>query len=474
MVDYFLIAIFFGYLIKEIFKSFNKNETINSYAIGNRVFSTFALGATITATWVSGSGFILDLEEFNQDGMKYFLASIGMCLNLTIMAIWLVPRMEAFLGKTSVSSIMNQHYGEIIRNITTILGVITTCGGIAIQFKIMGNVINYLFPDLSLYTSIFLGGAFTTLYTCSGGIRAVVRTDIVQAICFSVALIIAIVTFDTMDNILDIAQNISEESVERFKFKSLLKITSSELLDLILLTGYFLIPGLKPQVIQRVSMGKDLEQVKKSYFYSSICLFIVLCLSCYVSYLIFLKNPEITGKQILPFLLNMYSIPGTKAILIIGIIAMCMSTADSNLNISSILIANDFFIFSKKNSLQKVLLARYITLFIGLISIIWGFKEDSLFKFILLSASFYLPIISVPLLGIIFQWTTTSRVCLFTIITCFCFVIIFRFIVPIDTDINFIGMILNAILLITGHYIVEKWELLKCFGIKSKLKKTMA
>jgi hypothetical protein len=33
---------------------------------------------------------------------------------------------------------------------------------------------------------------------------------------------------------------------------------------------------------------------------------------------------------------------------------------------------------------------------------------------------------------------------------------------------------LNAILLITGHYIVEKWELLKCFGIKSKLKKTMA
>lgn len=470
MIDYFIVAVFFLYLIKEMVFSFNKNETINSYAIGNRIFSTFALGSTITATWISGSGFVLDLEEFNQDGIKYFLASIGMCLNLTIMAIWLVPRMENFLGKTSVSSIMGEYYGELIRNITTVLGVVTTCGGIAIQFKIMGNVINYLFPSLSLYISIFLGGVFTTLYTCSGGIRAVVRTDIVQAICFSLALIIAIVTFDTKINILDLTKNLSEESIERFTLKGLLKLTNSEILDLILLTGYFLIPGLKPQVIQRVSMGKDIEQAKKSYLYSSFCLFFILCLSCYISYLIFIENPEIKGKQILPFLLDMYSIPGSKAILIIGIIAMCMSTADSNLNISSILIANDFFIFRKKTSLEKVLLARYMTLLIGLASIIWGLREDSLFKFILLSASFYLPIISVPLLGIVFQWITTKRVCLFTIITCFCFVIIFKFIFPIDIDINFIGMILNAILLITGHYVVEKWELLKCFGITSQLK----
>jgi Na+/proline symporter len=470
MIDYFIIAAFLGYLIKEMIVSFNKNETINSYAIGNRIFSTFALGSTITATWISGSGFILDLEEFNKDGMKYFLASIGMCLNLTIMSTLLVPKMQIFLGKTSVSSIMNEFYGNTIKNITTILGITTTCGGIAIQFKIMGNVINYLFPTWHLYTCIFLGGILTTLYTCSGGIRSVVRTDIVQAICFSLALIIAIITFDTQNNLLNALNNIPIEYTERFKLQSLLKLTNSELLDLILLTGYFLIPGLKPQVIQRVSMGKDLEQVKKSYFYSSIGLFIVLCLSCYLSYLVFIANPEITGKQILPFLLDMYSIPGTKAVLIIGIIAMCMSTADSNLNISSILIANDFFIFDKKSSLQKVKIARYMTLLIGGISIIWGLREDSLFKFILLSASFYLPIITVPLLGIIFKWTTTSRVCLFTMITCFIFVIIFKFIIPAQIDINFIGIILNAILLITGHYIVEKWQLLKCFGIRSQLK----
>ena len=469
VLDYIFFGFFIIYLIKEAITKFDKTESINSYAIGNRVFSTFALGATITATWISGSGFVLDLGEFYKDGMKYFLASIGMCLNLTIMSIWLVPRMEGFLGKTSVSSIMAEYYGVIIQNITTFLGIATTCGGIAVQFKIMGNVIYYIFPWLNSYICTIAGGILTTAYTYSGGIRSVVRTDIVQAICFSISLIIAIATFNTNISISDVINNIPEATLDKFTFKQLLKLTGSEKLDLILLTGYFLIPGLKPSVIQRVSMGKNLQQVKSSYLYSSGCLFIILCLSCYLSYLIFLVNQEVKSDDILHFLINMYNIPGTKAVLVIGVMAMCMSTADSNLNICAVLLANDSFFSKKLNPIQKIFWARNFTLGLGVVSIILAFWKMPLFKFILFHASFYLPIISVPLLGIVFKLTTSSRVCLSVMIICFCSLIIFKNLYP-DTDFNFIGMILNAILLITGHYIVEKWELLRCFGIRSKLK----
>jgi Na+/proline symporter len=165
----------------------------------------------------------------------------------------------------------------------------------------------------------------------------------------------------------------------------------------------------------------------------------------------------------------MYNIPGTKAILVIGIMAMCMSTADSNLNICAVLLANDCFFSKKLNPIQKIFWARNFTLGLGAVSFILAFWKMPLFKFILFHASFYLPIISVPLLGIVFKLTTSSRVCLSVMIICFCSLIIFKNLYP-DTDFNFIGMILNAILLITGHYIVEKWELLKCFGIRSKLK----
>lgn len=475
IVDYILIGIFGLYLIIESIKKFDKNESINSYAIGNKTFSTFALSSTIIATWVSGSGFVLDLEEFHREGFKYLLVSCGMCLNLIITAYYLVPRMKDFLGKTSVASIVGNEYGEIARNLTAILGMLTSCGGIAIQFKIMGNVIYYLIwgveepTGLKLYFSITIGAIITTFYTCSGGIRSVVRTDIIQTICFSVALIIAATIFDTKINISNAYSYISDEAIKRFTPSSLLTLTNNELLDQFLLLGYFLIPGLKPQVIQRISMGKNIDQVKKSYFIGGIILFIVLFLSCWISFLMFISSPEITGKDLLPFLINSYQIPGTKAILIIGIIAMCMSTADSNLNIGAVLLANDLWLFKKYSSIQKIFCARYITLLIGLCSTLLAFKETSLLKLILLSASFYLPIISPPLLGLIFKLKTTNRVCVGTMIICLLFVIISKFIFSID--INFIGMTLNAILLIVGHYVIEKWELLKCFGITSKLER---
>lgn len=476
VLDYIIFGTFISYLVKEAFTKFNKTESINSYAIGNRTFSTFALASTITATWVSGSGFVLDLKEFHEDGFKYFLVSCGMCLNLIIMARYLVPRMQNFLGKTSVASIIGNEYGEIARNITAILGTLTSCGGIAIQFKIMGNVIYYLIwgiektTDLNLYCSILIGGIITTAYTCSGGIRSVVRTDIIQAMCFTIALIIATTIFNTKINILNTYNHISEASLQKFYPNSILSLTGRELLDQILLLGYFFIPGLKPQVIQRVSMGKNLEQVQKSYFWSGIALFFVLFFSCWLSYLMLITNPQISGEDLLPFLINSYEIPGTKAIVVIGVIAMCMSTADSNLNISSVLLANDTYLSRRLNPIDKILKARYITILIGTASIFLALKKTDLLELILLSASFYLPIISTPLLGLIFKWKTSPRVCVSVMITCLLFVIIFKFIFVIDIDVNVIGMILNAILLIIGHYIVEKWELLRCFGIRSKLK----
>ena len=234
-VDYIFIGLFTLYLLFECSRKFNRTESINSYAIGNKTFSTFALTATISATWISGSGFILDLQEYHTDGLKYALISLGMCFNLTLISL-LSSRMGEFLGKTSVASIMGTQYGEIVRNITSILGCVTSCGAIAIQFKIMGNVIQYLLPielfkkyldldtDLHLYICITIGGAITTAYTWSGGIRSVVRTDIIQAICFSVALLIAIVAFDTQNFFNHSYEKLSSEALERFNFVKLMNL----------------------------------------------------------------------------------------------------------------------------------------------------------------------------------------------------------------------------------------------------------
>jgi Na+/proline symporter len=470
-LDYCLVACFFLYLLWESVKKSNTSMGINYYAIGNKSFSTRALTSTIVATWVSGSGLVLDLSEFHEQGITYFIASIGMCLNLAIVGYYIAPRVESFLGKTSVATIMGEHYGEYSRYITSLLGGIASCGVIAVQFKIMGEVIHVLLPEINLWLCIFLSAAVVTFYTYSGGIRSVVRTDVIQTICFSISLIVAILMFDKHLNI----TNKVPLALEKFQFSYLYSLDNAQKIDLLLMFFYFLIPGLKPQVIQRISMAVTIEQAKKAYLYSAAILVVILVLSCWLSYLIYCINPTVGKNEILAFLINNFTITGTKGILIIGVISMCMSTADSALNISAVIIANDFWKLSKHNALEKLYNARIFTIILGLISsgFAINFIDKSLFDIILSAAALYVPAVTVPLFMIIFGFKFTERSVIISMIAGLSFIAIFKWIIALKFNAIVPSMLVNLTFLISSHYLIEKWELLKCFGIRSKLKKNV-
>lgn len=407
MIDVFIVLLFFIYLIVEGFLSGRKVSSINSFSLGLRAFSTTALTTTITATWVSGSGFVLDLNQFYSEGITYFIASLGMCATLSIIALWIVPKMKRFLGKTSVASIMGEEYGQTIRFITAILGVIKMGGGIYVQFKIMGTVIHYIFPIISYFWCVLFSCALVTFYTWWGGVNSVVQTDKIQAICFFLSLVIGIVILNTTIKLQPYTDSIISNS--RFTLGHLLTLTPTQWLDMVLLTLYFLIPGMSPTTVQRISMGITIKHVQKAYLYSSAGLVIVLILSCGLSWLVYQVNPLVTPGEVLPTLLDIFTMRGTKAILIIGIISMAMSTADSNLNIAAVLLANDTYKSNKLNKLEKLNLARYATILIGFSSLIFAFQKGSLLSIILFSASFYIPIVTIPLLAIIFNYKTTER-----------------------------------------------------------------
>ena len=466
MIDYILIFGFLGYLAFSSFKSYKEIHSINAFSMGIRSISTYALGATITATWVSGSGFVMDLCEFYKEGASYFISSVGMCLTLSVVAIWIVPKMKRFLGKISVASIMGEEYGQTVRVITAISGCFAVSGGIFIQFKIMGKVLHYLLPFLNEPICIVISSSIVILYSFIGGINSVVHTDKIQAVCFTLALIIGIVLIKTTIKY----ETPSHGLGEHFYPSHLLTFNKEQWIDLILLFAYFLIPGMSPHVVQRISMGINLNQVKKAYLWSSLALFLVLIFSSWFAYLLFQIDPHIPGEKLLTTLLDLFTIDGTKAIVIIGIISMCMSTADSNLNIGAVLFANDLWKKNSLDKLSKLYVARKATILIGVLSLFFAFKEGSLLTIILFAQSFYMPIVTVPLLAIIFGFKTTERCCLIAMGVTFSYVAIFK--LKIYPNFNIIppAMLLNAIVLFASHYLIEKKELLKCFGISSQLK----
>jgi hypothetical protein len=79
-----------------------------------------------------------------------------------------------------------------------------------------------------------------------------------------------------------------------------------------------------------------------------------------------------------------------------------------------------------------------------------------------------MPIISFALLGAIFDKKTSARCVIISSTITFVFITISH-ILDSPFDAFACGLALNLFLLISSHYVIEKWELLKCFGWKSKL-----
>ena len=118
------LALVLGYLAITLWMGlgYSKNITnIRTFALGNRNFSTSALAATITATYVSGSSFVVGITQGYQDGILKFLSSLGIVLNMLMIVYIFIPRMSEFLGDVSVSTSMRRLFGKKISVISKLI-----------------------------------------------------------------------------------------------------------------------------------------------------------------------------------------------------------------------------------------------------------------------------------------------------------------------------------------------------------------
>lgn len=478
--QYIDIAIILIFMILMTFlgiRNIGNIQGINTFALGRRSFSTPALASTILATLVSGSGFMLTLSETYQNGLYYLIPSMCMCLSLIIIALVIIPKMEFFLGRTTVSSGMGKIYGPRVKVITALAGAIGASGSIAVQFKVFGNL-GHEFLKLDSQLLTILMGAFIIWYSRWGGIKAVVKTDIIQMVAFLIALpVVAIIIYLTFDK----TDSIDLSSIDKFNLSHVFGTYDAKFVDMILLGLYFAIPSLNPVTVQRVSMGLSMNQAKRAWLIAAVILILVKLISAILPFFIYIINPDLKEGEILGFIINNFTVPGIRGILAVGIIAMAMSTADSYLNISSVLIANDLWekgilnisfkkiasdlwkkgkidfskmwINEKLNNADKLLNARNFTVLIGILAILLALTKNNLLKIILLTNSFYMPIVTVPLLFTIFKYKTSENCVLMAMASAFIVVCGFHIskwfeLSSINIDPIIPGMAVNAITLI--------------------------
>ncbi|HJK85365.1 MAG TPA: sodium:solute symporter family protein, partial [Candidatus Megaira endosymbiont of Stentor roeselii] len=446
-------------------------KTISDYSLGGRNFSTAALVSTIVATFVTGSAFFVTLSKTYSDGLPYVIASSCMSLGFFLTAFFIIPRMGEFMGALSVGEVMGTLYGKHVRLITAISAIIWNVGGIAVQFKVFGTLFNYFVGIPSTY-AIILASTIVILYSTFGGIRAVTYTDVIQFFTFGFVLpTIAVIIWNHFKSL----GFTVEEAIENplFSFEGLSHLEGYKLIDFILLALYFLFPAIGPTHFQRISMASSISQARKAWLVSSILLVVIKLIIAWIPFLVLTIKPNLEPNQVTSYLIDNYTnLPLIKGLLIIGVSAMAMSSADSFINGSAVLFGYDVkeVLNIKVNDL---VLSRLFSFVLGLFAIYLALSTNDLLAMVMSAASFYLPIVGIPLLLAVFGFRTTEKSVLIAMAAGFTTVVSWE---VLDIKLNCIifAMLVNMIVLFGFHYIFKQaggWVGIKDYSYLEKSKK---
>ena len=400
------VLIIFGYLILTLLYGLYVGrdvKNISEYAVGGRDFTTAILAATIVATFASSSGFFINITKSYADGLFNLLATSGQILFVLFIAYFIAPRMKPYFGSLSVAEMIGTVYGQNIRIFSSIPVIIKSAGFVAIQIKVLSTTITH-FSGIDPQLAVLFTAVIIVTYSAFGGIRAVTLTDFVQFGTFMVTIPLLYAYFWSD---LGLPGNTDNKNA---LIDHLFNLDGNKFNYYLMLFFYFMIPKMNAPDVQRMLMARDTHQISQSYKIAAKLLSAIIVLLSIIGSLVYVTNPELDESEILPFIIEKFNYPGLRGVLFSGIIAMAMSTADSYLNVGSIVFAHDFCrplgIFKRTNELK---IARTFSFICGILAIIFALNFKDLLSLILFVSSVYDPIISVPLLFAIFGFRSTTR-----------------------------------------------------------------
>ncbi len=451
--------IFIGFLLANLYFGLSSShgvKSIKEYAVGNRKFSTATLVATIVATWVSGEFFYSNIFETYSKGLYAMWIALGDPIYLLIIGLVFAPRMKEFLGKLSIADAMGGLFGERVRVITAVASIIGTAGLIGVQLKLAGLIFEYALGIPGVY-GIIAATFIVTMYSAIGGIQSVTFTDVIQFFTFGVVIpIIAYVLLTSIDN-LDVIKNTVSTS-PLFDYRKVFDFSNPLAFKQLLLFLLFIVPGIGPSMFQRITMARNTKQVAKSFVIAAItCLFFEIIIN-WISILTLSISPDLQADDVVKQVVLNSTYIGLKGATLAGILAMIMSTVDSCINSTAVIIVHDFCkplkIKMIKNELFSARIASWV---IGALSLVLSLHEGSLLELLIITELVYMPIVSVPFVMAIFGFRSTQKSVLLGMAAGFITIVVGNFVLDVP-DVNniFVGMLANLLVLFASHYLFNQ------------------
>lgn len=375
-IDHSIIIIFlFLTLVVGLYSGKNIKD-IAEYAISNKISGAGVLAITILATYITGSKGIGYAGYVFDDGILPILPTIvcGVIFCFSFIIFFILPHIKHFEGCLTAAEIMGQVYGPQTRFTIGILGSFYIITLVTLQVIWLGSIGELL--EIPKLLSIAVGGTILVIYSSTGGIKSVTVTDVIQFI--AVAIMIPMITYVALDQVGGV-----KELIARTPKQHLSVVHNPNLKDYLIYCLWYLFPAfpLSFPFVQRMLMARNDKQLKNSYYISLFFLIIFFLLLTIIGLaaIVLQKSGDVNmptrGSQIINYLINSYFSPGVRGVLIIGLIAAVMSTADSFLNSGGLLLVHDVikpYCDQRNIVFNELKLTRYITFGLGAITVMFA------------------------------------------------------------------------------------------------------
>ncbi|MGB0356679.1 MAG: sodium:solute symporter family protein, partial [Cytophagales bacterium] len=382
-------------------------KTFKGYAVGDGNMHPWLLAATIAATWITGSGFASYLTRGFNDGLYQMGVPIFASFSLLLLGFFAL-RMGEFLGTTSVASAMERLYGKRVMWLTAIAAIICCVFHLAGQLRVFSNVVaNVLGLDPT--TMLLTLSTLVVLYSIFGGIRAVVFTDLLQFGMMGLGLPVLIYLIygylgEQVFTISYVPDN------KTFVTNNVLKGPRGLFLQTI---GYMrkLLIVFMPPLFQRCLVNRDLLKTRKAFRRATLAWVYISILVMLLGRMLATDPIGLDRKNLLESIVGKYPYVGLKTALAFVIMAMALSSADSNINSSAVLLCD----LTQHKSLSHV---RGFGVLTGLISLAMVFftQEKSLLQVVYLGDFLYSAIVVPVLILALLGFRSSNRVALISMI----------------------------------------------------------
>ncbi|MDJ1258069.1 MAG: sodium:solute symporter family protein, partial [Candidatus Midichloria sp.] len=448
IILYFVICIAIGlYKAKSI-------KTLKEYTLGGRNFSNLVVITTLLATDIGAGSTVGIVEAIYTFGMFFAITQLFVPCFWLMMAKVYGKNIDQFLRCISVSDIMANLYGQAGRWITNVAAIFASIGVITFQATALGYVMNYILQIQVVYSTI-IAILVLAFYSAFGGIRAVAYTDVFQFIILMLAIPAAcFIVYGTESGggIMHwhrVFDQLPKEVLTIDLNKSNIWLFFSFIL-------YNFLPETGGTYVQRFLLSRNSKQlVSCIYTAAFLSIFFVITI-CLVGFFIRAKAPNIDPNAAFIYFIANHLCIGIKGLVIIGLLAVIMSTADSWLNTTSVLITHDIISkFIDLHERQSLIVARCSTFIIAILAILLSLSGKGVIELEWLGGNFWGPIIIIPLSAGFLRFRTNSKSFMASVVLAITFTCVSGYIVGDFATISLMcGMIGSAI----GLFGMHRWQ----------------